>query len=91
MTNVLHGELATKPSLSEIIAHLNSICGSETFSRSPQCKRLLRYLVMAALKNSDPGSFKGTIIGIEVFGLSPTHDPRRQSIVGLRLVRCAKG
>jgi len=69
------------PSAQEMSAHLRDICASETFARSPQCKKLLRYLVNATLRDSDLGAFKGHIIGIEVFGLPPTHDPARQSIV----------
>lgn len=61
--------------------HLEDICSSEAFARSPQGKRVLRYLVDAVVRRHGRGSFKGMSIGIEVFGLSPTHDPSRQSIV----------
>jgi|GEM_PF-6917140 len=70
-----------RPSPSEVMNHLENICSSEAFARSPQGKKVLRYLVDAGLRRGDSGSFKGMLIGIEVFGLSPAHDPSRQSIV----------
>lgn len=70
-----------RPSPSEVMNHLEAICSSETFARSPQGKKVLRYLVNAVVRRDDPGCFKGMSIGIEVFGLSPSHDPSHKSIV----------
>jgi tetratricopeptide (TPR) repeat protein len=71
----------SQPDAPEIVAHLRDLCASEAFARSPQAKKLLRYLVNAALRDAGPGVFKGAVIGVEVFGLPPAHDPNRHSIV----------
>lgn len=70
-----------RPSSTELIRHLKAVCSSETFAGSPLCKKLLRYLIDSVVQQRGPGNFKGAIIGVEVFGLPPNHDPRRHSNV----------
>ena len=61
-------------------AQLERILLSPGFSASPRLCSLLRYLVEQTL-NGSASDIKEYSIGLEVFRLPPTFDPKTQSIV----------
>jgi tetratricopeptide (TPR) repeat protein len=82
MPNMTGNEtLVENPPAHEISSQLRVLCRSETLSRSKRGKDILRYLVNAVIHKEPEEAFKGTVIGLEVFGLPADHDHATDPIV----------
>ncbi len=65
---------------------LDRVLASDGFSRNERLARFLRFVVEQHLEGRD-GEIKESVIAIEVFGRSPDHDPRQDSIVRTEAAR----
>lgn len=70
----------------EILAHLEQILGSSTFSGAKNQQRLLRFLV-EALVQGEASHIKEYSLGVEVFGRGADFDPRLDPIVRVEASR----
>ncbi len=70
----------------EILAHLEQILGSATFSGAKNQQRLLRFLV-EALVRGEAAHIKEYSLGVEVFGRGADFDPRLDPIVRVEASR----
>lgn len=69
-----------EPLRTKVRSELLAITCCESFERSPQLQRFLRYLVHETLAGRG-SRLKEYVIGTEVFGRSPDYDPQLDSLV----------
>ncbi len=67
-------------------AHLDKVENSQTFARSAQLRRFLRYLGERTLDSAAPPPSEGEVAGA-VFGRDPQFDPRTDSLVRKEMSR----
>ncbi len=70
----------------ELRETLEGVVSSREFLRSEQLRRLLSYLVEAAIQGRTE-ILKESVIGVEVFGLLSDFDPRRDPVVRMAMRR----
>ena len=80
------GSASRQPLLAEIRDQLARILASPTFQSSARREALLRYLVEEALAGR-ADRLKGYTIGVDVFGLDETFDPKSNPFVRLEARR----
>ncbi len=75
---------AHRPSPDGVRAQLDKILASGAFAGAERPGRFLRYIVEQALEGNQ---LKETLLGVEVFGRSPSYDPRLDAVVRVEAVK----
>ena len=75
---------ARKPPPEAIRAQLTKILAGRAFAGAERPGRFLRYIVEQALAGNQ---LKETLVGVEVFGRSPSYDPRLDGVVRVEAVK----
>ena len=75
--------MASDGDVTRTLAHVLS---SRAFARAEQLRRLLTYVVDAAVEGRE-GTLKETVIGVDVFDLPPDFDPKSDPIVRIEMRR----
>jgi len=75
---------AAKPSPECVRAQLDKILASQAFAGAERPGRFLRFVVEQALAGNP---LKETLLGVEVFGRSPSYDPRLDGVVRVEAVK----
>jgi serine/threonine-protein kinase len=75
---------APKPSPEHVRAALQKILSSRAFAGAERPGRFLRFVVEQALAGNQ---LKETLLGVEVFGRSPSYDPRLDGVVRVEAVK----
>jgi Tol biopolymer transport system component len=73
----------------EVVAELERITSSKTFSSSPRLIEFLRFCVETSIKG-DASQLKESTIGVSVFGRDPDYDPKIDPIVRVHARRLRK-
>ena len=77
------------PDRLEVSEVLDAICLSPPFRSSPQCKRVLTYIVEHTLAGEDD-RLRERVIGAAVFGRSPDYDAANDPVVRVRVAEVRK-
>jgi TolB-like protein/Tfp pilus assembly protein PilF len=75
---------AAKPSAEAVRAQLDKILASRAFAGAERPGRFLRFIAEQALAGNQ---LKETLLGVEVFGRSPSYDPRLDGVVRVEAVK----
>jgi hypothetical protein len=75
---------APKPSPEAVRAQLAKILASRAFAGAERPGRFLRFIVEQALAGNQ---LKETLLGVEVFGQSPSYDPRLDGVARVEAVK----